>query len=394
MLSHQALLSLNLSTNRIGLAGLNALVNAILGNKGLSLNTLYLCDNSFGPECGSPLSKLIEETSKIHHLNLFNNKLMDRGVKKIAEAIPKNTSLSYLNLSSNCLTDTGSKYITEALKINKTIEKLHMHNNYFTDDTARFFLTLLSSSLLTDENQKNQTSRFKLINLSGNMISLRLVNKLKSEFGGRVVMLDLELQKQEGSYEANPNRSDSKPTRKSLSKKKSFKKNLSELNMILEATENRIAKQIPAQSQKAEEVQSQQASPYVQSKKKTDYVEENQENFYQPVNEQLEQQVHQSTNTILQLQTDIQKKTVEISNARKLLEMHEASINSKKNGLCLDLIHQLEASKKRYFEMEKKNLETELKIGQSKQELEELQSAVRLTNLLIHSLSEDLSKLS
>jgi len=351
-----------------------------------------LCDNSLGPECGAPLSKLIEETSKIHHLNLFNNKLMDRGVKKIAEAIPKNSSLSYLNLSSNRLSDTGSKYITDALKINKTIEKLHIHNNYFTDDTARSFLTLLSSSLVADENQKNQTSRFKLINLSGNMITLRLVNKLKSEFGGRVTMLDLDQQKPENSYDANPNKSDSKPSRKSLSKKKSFKKNLSELNMILEATENRLAKQNPNQSQKSDEVYSQQASPYVQSKKKPEYAE-NQENIYSHVNEQLEQHVQQSTNTILQLQTDIQKKTVEISNARKLLEMHEASINAKKNALSLDLIHQLESSKKRYFEMEKKNLDNELKIAQSKQELEELQSAVRLTNLLIHSLSEDLSKL-
>jgi len=78
---------------------------------------------------------------------------------------------------------------------------------------------------------------------------------------------------------------------------------------------------------------------------------------------------------------------MQLTNAKKLLEFQKTSEKDQS-----ELAIQLECTKKKLSEAERRQLETELELEHTRKELEELQMALQSANGLIQSLQNELAE--
>ena len=72
--------------------------------------------------------------STLTKLKLSNNKLTDKGARRLATAIQVNTTLHKLNISMNKITDEGAKRLAEAIQINTTLQELNISKNWISKE--------------------------------------------------------------------------------------------------------------------------------------------------------------------------------------------------------------------------------------------------------------------
>jgi len=96
-----SLKSLDLSWNRMGTIGAEALAPAI--KECTSLQGLILGGNQIGPKGASALAPVLPKS--LRTLNLRSNKIGDEGASALAQVLPK--SLLILNLDNNNIFDAG-----------------------------------------------------------------------------------------------------------------------------------------------------------------------------------------------------------------------------------------------------------------------------------------------
>ena len=127
-----SLKSLDLSSNKIGQVGGEALAKALIvivrGSKGLcfgtSLTDLNLGYNSIGPEGGVALADALCINASLKSLDLDNNSLGPGGGVALADALRVNTSLTDLNLRSNLIGPEGGVALADALRVNDSLTEV------------------------------------------------------------------------------------------------------------------------------------------------------------------------------------------------------------------------------------------------------------------------------
>ena len=87
------------------------------------------------------------------------NKVSDKGIISIAEALEINTELQVLNISYNSITDEGVLVIIEYLKSNTALQELRVSHNYVSvkgmisiDTTLEMNIALLHLLDISDTN--------------------------------------------------------------------------------------------------------------------------------------------------------------------------------------------------------------------------------------------------
>ena len=118
---------LDLSHNRIGCVGTEALAQAVVPNT--VLKKLVLSDNDIGDVGAKALAEVLNCKTILEELDLSDNNIGNVGVDALAQAIGSNTDLKKLALSGNHVGDVGAKVLAEVLKYNTILEELDLSDN-------------------------------------------------------------------------------------------------------------------------------------------------------------------------------------------------------------------------------------------------------------------------
>lgn len=132
LLQNNKILSiLNISDNRIGNQGLNALTPAL--TEDCSLVSLSLSNNNLdGIAATNIITKYLKLNRNIVKLDLSNNSIGDDALNPLAEALSENATRVKQLLVENCkLTTDGAAHLFTALKTNSFLSDLYLGNNTF-----------------------------------------------------------------------------------------------------------------------------------------------------------------------------------------------------------------------------------------------------------------------
>jgi Ran GTPase-activating protein (RanGAP) involved in mRNA processing and transport len=105
-----AMVSLNLECNRIGVAGAEALASYLIGqarNGKPSLEALYLSHNMISDQGAIALAEAIQENKNLKCLTLKTNSVKTEGLSALSFAIQKNNTLEYLSIFGNEFSSKG-----------------------------------------------------------------------------------------------------------------------------------------------------------------------------------------------------------------------------------------------------------------------------------------------
>ena len=106
------------------------------------------------------LSGCFRINNTLTKINLSNNNITDKGVKKLAKAIRVNTLLQSLDISCNTISSDGILALSSCLKICKKLCKLNISNNNITDVGANYLSEVIQVNTTLQE-----------LNVSKNLIS-------------------------------------------------------------------------------------------------------------------------------------------------------------------------------------------------------------------------------
>uniref|UniRef100_A0A061SAY4 Leucine-rich repeat-containing protein loc400891-like n=1 Tax=Tetraselmis sp. GSL018 TaxID=582737 RepID=A0A061SAY4_9CHLO len=116
----------------MGYKGLCALASALKVNR--TVSTLRLGDNHLGPEAAVKLVEAISGNNSITELDLSRNRIGHEGCKAIAKLLaPKASEIRHLNLSNNKLLDRDAVALCEVLSNNTTMQELDMSSNLLAE---------------------------------------------------------------------------------------------------------------------------------------------------------------------------------------------------------------------------------------------------------------------
>ncbi|CAH2237354.1 uncharacterized protein LOC120634634 [Pararge aegeria] len=136
-------------------------------NSGMDKHTIYemdkflnitniteIClDNSFFPEANYDL--LLEGGNKIRYLSLarckINDTVMENISKKLIFPSPASELLTVLILASNRITDKGIVFLADALRSNRKLSYISLADNNLTDDGVSLILNSLMEFSLTED---------------------------------------------------------------------------------------------------------------------------------------------------------------------------------------------------------------------------------------------------
>jgi len=119
---------LDLTWERIGDEGLQALARVLPGN--LFLQFLNLYNNEIGPEGAAALGTLLQENSTaLLELHLGRNRVDGTGTASLATASQNNDTLLVLSLDDNMIGDEGTLALAECLLSNTILLRLGLRNN-------------------------------------------------------------------------------------------------------------------------------------------------------------------------------------------------------------------------------------------------------------------------
>jgi Ran GTPase-activating protein (RanGAP) involved in mRNA processing and transport len=112
---------LDLSSSQLEDSTLSILLDALIANRRLSLETLLLRFNKIENKGAQSIGKLLAVSESIKLLDLRFNNICDEGAYHIAQGVLHNTSLTRLDLGFNKISGPGAKLILHALFNNKKL---------------------------------------------------------------------------------------------------------------------------------------------------------------------------------------------------------------------------------------------------------------------------------
>jgi len=136
--NNTTLKSLDINNNNIGVAGAEAIAEALIVNT--TLTTLDIARNSIDNEGAIAIAGALsgEAGNKtLTTLSIMGNEIEDDGAKALAYALSSNETLTSLDIALNSIDNEGAKVIAKALETNTTLTKLYITYNNFGDEGAQ-----------------------------------------------------------------------------------------------------------------------------------------------------------------------------------------------------------------------------------------------------------------
>ncbi|XP_055510693.1 NACHT, LRR and PYD domains-containing protein 3-like [Leucoraja erinacea] len=172
--TYQSLRALNLSKNDLGDSGIK-IVSAALRTSNQQLEELRLWEVGLTASCARDVaSVMISISSSLMFLELGGNKLGDRGMKILCEAMKRNQypQLKQLRFWKNELTDSCVSDLYSALRAIRSVWMLNLKSNNFTDQSVQTFRNLVQDcrglrNLDLDDNKFSSNGRERLLSLQG-----------------------------------------------------------------------------------------------------------------------------------------------------------------------------------------------------------------------------------
>ena len=140
---------LDLSHNRIGCVGTEALAQAVVPNT--VLKKLVLSDNDIGDVGANALAEVLNCKTILEELDLSDNNIGNVGANALAQAIGSNTELKKLALSGNHVGDIGAKALAEAIVSNTALKKLYLSDNNIRGIGAKALAEVLNCNTILEE---------------------------------------------------------------------------------------------------------------------------------------------------------------------------------------------------------------------------------------------------
>ncbi|KAJ3131220.1 hypothetical protein HK100_006628 [Physocladia obscura] len=147
---NRTLTNLNLSNNRIGLAGASE-ISEMLGFNG-TLRNLNLKGNNFGDKEAIILADGLKQNSALRVLDLSYNKIGDLGALALGTGILQNDGLKELNLAWNQIRVRGANGFFNSVKDNTTITTLNLRDNGICENGQATSLFLSKSDSIISFN--------------------------------------------------------------------------------------------------------------------------------------------------------------------------------------------------------------------------------------------------
>ena len=144
--------TVNLNSCSLGDAGIKSLMRSISRhiNPHSTVNThinMWLSNNDIHEEGASHVADMLNSTSIVSKLSLYDNPIGDKRLQTIFNALKQNKTLKLLLIANCGMTDTGIASLADALKSNDTLERLFIYdNNKITDKGLTCLTEVLSSS--------------------------------------------------------------------------------------------------------------------------------------------------------------------------------------------------------------------------------------------------------
>jgi len=110
------MISLNLESNRIGVAGAEALASYLITRNSNSLKYLFLSYNIIANDGAIALAEALKVNKSLCLLSLKTNKITAPGLKSIADTLETNTTLESLSLFGNDFSNANGKQYFDLIK--------------------------------------------------------------------------------------------------------------------------------------------------------------------------------------------------------------------------------------------------------------------------------------
>lgn len=155
--SNKTLRSLALARNKLTDTDLELLCSSMEDTDN-SIDTLDLSFNSFTPESGNTLGKLLSTSRRLEDLNISGNNFGASGISPICEGLRENCTLKKLNLACNELSDEGMEMLSERKSLGGDLKCLDLSDNFITIKGIQDFMPILERNyslavLKLDNNQ-------------------------------------------------------------------------------------------------------------------------------------------------------------------------------------------------------------------------------------------------
>ena len=138
---------LDISSNNIGDTSVAHIAKALLTNT--TLKTLCVCHlkGFISDSCAESLARaLVDNGSSLKRLEISGNKIGDKGIDHVANALSTNTLLEVLSVRKCDISDLGAELLARALAVNRTLETLDISHNNIGDNGITHIATILESN--------------------------------------------------------------------------------------------------------------------------------------------------------------------------------------------------------------------------------------------------------
>ena len=138
------LCTLNLSFNRIGDDGIEALIESFIRHI-TGLRSLILDSCEIGTKGAIALADALKYLPSLTMISLEHNRILFEGAKALSEGLQYCCNLEVLNLGSNSLGCRSIQVLAVGLIYNKHLRTLIVENNEIDSTDAQFFSDILKT---------------------------------------------------------------------------------------------------------------------------------------------------------------------------------------------------------------------------------------------------------
>ena len=169
---------LNLSNNKLGTKGVKRLQRFIVKATLLTHLDLTACDMG---NLGAALLSEFFMCVPLRYLRLTNNGIGDPALKHMSSNLKYVPTLEWLDISENSITDKSAKHLAEALPSLPNLRSLDLRKNEISDDGCEAVTRELSNlnkvtQLMLSENKIGETGANRIANHVWKTRSLRFIN--------------------------------------------------------------------------------------------------------------------------------------------------------------------------------------------------------------------------
>lgn len=176
------LVSLDFSSNNLGIEGTKALADVLMVNP--SLAVLKLNTNNMGDEGVRILADTLKNNTSLTDLSLTFNNFTSKGIVILSESLKNIPTLSSLDLVANDIGNEGAFALAENLKNNTSLHTLNLGNFdrfvNIADEGAMALGNLLEANPSITELQMGRWSS------TNSIINRKTIDMLKARFGNRI----------------------------------------------------------------------------------------------------------------------------------------------------------------------------------------------------------------